>query len=81
MKEIEWSREHARELGLTHYVLGLYVPTCPKMLYKASYRPAELLCGDSFKWVPIEEAEEVISKKRPPPFPRIANEMYEQRRN
>jgi hypothetical protein len=30
---------------------GYYIHTCPKMRYKADYRPSDLLCADSLQWV------------------------------
>lgn len=34
-----------RELpDLRYYYMGYYIHSCPKMRYKANYRPSELLC-------------------------------------
>ena len=41
MKELEY----ARTLGIPYHHLGYWVPECASMLYKSSYRPAELLLG------------------------------------
>lgn len=32
-----------QDLQLPYYCLGLYVPSCPKMVYKSSFHPTELL--------------------------------------
>jgi arginine-tRNA-protein transferase len=45
----------ARSLGLSHYYLGYWVEDCPKMAYKAGFRPSELLCPDAL-WRPFEAA-------------------------
>lgn len=56
-----------KELQLPYYCLGLYVPSCPKMLYKSTFKPAELLdpmampedfgLDGARRWFPIEEYE------------------------
>ncbi len=37
--------EYARERRIPHHHLGFWVPECPSMLYKGTYRPMELLVG------------------------------------
>lgn len=39
----------AREYGVPYYVMGFYIHTCPKMRYKAQFRPCELLCPTTFQ--------------------------------
>ena len=39
LREIAYARAH----GFSHYVLGLYVDTCPKMQYKRQFAPSQLL--------------------------------------
>ncbi|KAK6053328.1 hypothetical protein COOONC_09169 [Cooperia oncophora] len=34
-----------------YYYMGYYIITCPKMRYKGSFRPSELLCDRTFQWV------------------------------
>jgi len=41
---------------LRWYHLGLYLPTCPKMAYKATYRPSQLFCPITQTWVPFQAA-------------------------
>jgi len=50
----------ARSLGLPYYYLGYWVEACPKMAYKAGFRPCELLCPDAL-WRPFEEALDGLS--------------------
>lgn len=57
------------ELKLPYYCLGLYVPSCSKMVYKSSFRPSELLdpmsmpptlkdgSDEDQQWFPLEEFE------------------------
>ncbi|XP_029305190.1 arginyl-tRNA--protein transferase 1 isoform X3 [Cottoperca gobio] len=40
---------------LSYYYLGFYIHSCPKMRYKGQYRPSDLLCPETYAWVPIEQ--------------------------
>ncbi|KAJ2159298.1 Arginyl-tRNA--protein transferase 1 [Coemansia sp. RSA 552] len=42
------------------YYMGYYIPSCPKMTYKARWRPADLLDLTTLTWVPIERCLERI---------------------
>lgn len=35
---------------LKNYYLGFYIPTCPKMRYKANVKPSYLLCPEVYTW-------------------------------
>jgi Arginine-tRNA-protein transferase, C terminus len=37
-------------------MMGYYVHNCPKMQYKAQFRPSVLLCPFSHRWVRFEDA-------------------------
>ncbi|XP_032889696.1 arginyl-tRNA--protein transferase 1 isoform X5 [Amblyraja radiata] len=37
------------------YYMGFYIHSCPKMKYKGQYYPSELLCPETYNWVPIEK--------------------------
>lgn len=50
MPEIQW------------YYLGLYIHSCPKMRYKSSFKPSELLCPKTLNWVGFKEIEPVLEK-------------------
>ena len=54
-EEIAWvAREQAQHSpGLEFYHLGLYIPTCQKMAYKAAFKPSQLLCPRTMRWVPL----------------------------
>ncbi|KAM9365429.1 arginyl-tRNA--protein transferase 1 isoform 1-T1 [Pholidichthys leucotaenia] len=55
LREIAFTRQlHKQSPKLTHYYLGFYIHSCPKMRYKGQYRPSDLLCPETYVWVPIE---------------------------
>lgn len=48
--------EFTKYLGLykpsiQYYYMGYYLFDCPKMSYKGKFRPSDLLCDKTFKWV------------------------------
>ena len=58
LREIEWVRDASRTCGsLRYYYLGYYIHACPKMRYKAEYRPSELKCAVTGRWTPLEDRE------------------------
>lgn len=51
LREIALVRELAKTCAeLKNYYLGFYIPTCPKMRYKANVKPSYLLCPEAFTW-------------------------------
>jgi arginine-tRNA-protein transferase len=48
-----WECKHALDCGLQYYYLGYYVADCPKMSYKAAFRPAEMRI-ETGEWVPSD---------------------------
>lgn len=51
LREIALVRELSKTCpALTNYYLGFYIPTCPKMRYKAGVKPSYLLCPEVFTW-------------------------------
>lgn len=52
--------EFARALRLPYYYLGYYIESCTKMRYKAEYRPSELLCPTTYRWVPATLAQRIL---------------------
>ena len=61
MREIEW----AQRAKLEYYYLGYYIESCPKMRYKADYRPSQLLCPETYEWVDADEAKARIQRECP----------------
>ncbi|KAH7404353.1 hypothetical protein KP509_15G021900 [Ceratopteris richardii] len=63
LKEIEWIQEAKKYCEtLEYYYLGHYIHSCPKMHYKVSFRPSELLCPIRFQWVPFDLARPLLEK-------------------
>ncbi|KAJ2557545.1 Arginyl-tRNA--protein transferase 1 [Coemansia sp. RSA 1933] len=60
--EIALVRQLSRSVdpGIQYYYMGYYIPTCPKMTYKARWRPADLLDLITLRWIPIERCLERI---------------------
>ncbi|KAJ3322193.1 Arginyl-tRNA--protein transferase 1 [Boothiomyces sp. JEL0866] len=50
--------------SIHHYYLGYYIHTCPKMRYKAQYRPSQLLCPLGFNWVKADIAIPLLETKK-----------------
>ncbi|CAE7896667.1 ATE1 [Symbiodinium sp. KB8] len=70
LREIQWVQAaHARLPRLRYYYMGYYVHSCQKMRYKADYKPSELLCPVTGRWVHHHEAKPILDKHR---FARIA---------
>ena len=59
---------YTKSLGLDNYYLGFYIHNCPKMSYKAEYRPAELLCPTSLSWYPLEYCTSLLDEFKFTPF-------------
>ncbi|XP_041921568.1 arginyl-tRNA--protein transferase 1 isoform X1 [Alosa sapidissima] len=56
LREIAFTRQLQKQSPkLCHYYLGFYIHSCPKMRYKGQYLPSDLLCPETFTWVPIEQ--------------------------
>uniref|UniRef100_A0A673SU23 Arginyl-tRNA--protein transferase 1 n=1 Tax=Suricata suricatta TaxID=37032 RepID=A0A673SU23_SURSU len=56
LREIAFTRQlHQKTAQLSYYYMGFYIHSCPKMKYKGQYRPSDLLCPETYVWVPIEQ--------------------------
>nr|KAF6454797.1 arginyltransferase 1 [Rousettus aegyptiacus] len=56
LREIAFTRQlHEKTSQLSYYYMGFYIHSCPKMKYKGHYRPSDLLCPETYVWVPIEQ--------------------------
>lgn len=56
LREIAFTRQlHEKAPQLSYYYMGFYIHSCPKMKYKGHYRPSDLLCPETYVWVPIEQ--------------------------
>ncbi|XP_028936418.1 arginyl-tRNA--protein transferase 1 isoform X2 [Ornithorhynchus anatinus] len=65
LREIAFTRQlHEKAPQLCHYYMGFYIHSCPKMRYKGQYRPSDLLCPETYVWVPIEQCLPVLEKSK-----------------
>ncbi|XP_033005401.1 arginyl-tRNA--protein transferase 1 isoform X4 [Lacerta agilis] len=56
LREIAFTRQlHEKAPDLCYYYMGFYIHSCPKMRYKGQYRPSDLLCPETYIWVPTEQ--------------------------
>ncbi|PIC50588.1 hypothetical protein B9Z55_001431 [Caenorhabditis nigoni] len=47
---------------LRYYYMGYYIHSCPKMRYKAKFRPSDLLCEKSKTWLTFDACKELLDK-------------------
>ncbi|XP_075468208.1 arginyl-tRNA--protein transferase 1 isoform X3 [Ascaphus truei] len=65
LREIAFTRElHEKAAELCYYYMGFYIHTCPKMQYKGQYNPSQLLCPESYTWVPIEKCLPMLERSK-----------------
>ncbi|XP_008296829.1 arginyl-tRNA--protein transferase 1 isoform X1 [Stegastes partitus] len=65
LREIAFTRQLQKQSPkLSYYYLGFYIHSCPKMRYKGQYRPSDLLCPETFVWVPIERCLPQLENSR-----------------
>ncbi|UMM11932.1 hypothetical protein L5515_000962 [Caenorhabditis briggsae] len=48
--------------SLRYYYMGYYIHSCPKMRYKAKFRPSDLLCEKSKTWLTFDACKELLDK-------------------
>ncbi|CAG6017748.1 unnamed protein product [Menidia menidia] len=65
LREIAFTRQLQKQSPkLAYYYLGFYIHSCPKMRYKGQYRPSDLLCPETYVWVPTERCLPQLDKAR-----------------
>ncbi|KAM6997504.1 arginyl-tRNA--protein transferase 1 isoform 2-T2 [Tautogolabrus adspersus] len=65
LREISFTRQLQKQSPkLSYYYLGFYIHSCPKMRYKGQYRPSDLLCPETYAWVPIERCLPQLENSR-----------------
>ncbi|KAK5611480.1 hypothetical protein CRENBAI_016051 [Crenichthys baileyi] len=65
LREIAFTRQLQKQSPkLCYYYLGFYIHSCPKMRYKGQYRPADLLCPETYVWVSIERCIPLLDSSR-----------------
>ncbi|GFO24303.1 Arginyl-tRNA--protein transferase 1 [Plakobranchus ocellatus] len=68
-------RELQREsAALQYYYMGFYIHSCPKMKYKAQFNPSDLVCPQSYQWVPVPQC---LPKLDVSPYSRLAEAKAE----
>jgi len=67
LREIQWVQRAAayRSSQFQYYYLGFYIHSCQKMKYKAEYKPSDLLCPTTKKWVDFEVAKPLLENSSP----------------
>lgn len=54
LQEIQWVQQAVKSCpSLEYYYMGYYIHSCPKMQYKAAYKPSELLCPVQLRYFEI----------------------------
>ncbi|CAD6186348.1 unnamed protein product [Caenorhabditis auriculariae] len=67
LREIALTKKlHEQSPDFLYYYMGYYIHSCPKMRYKAKFRPSELLCDQSFQWAPMEVCQKRIEESEKP---------------
>ncbi|XP_039995346.1 arginyl-tRNA--protein transferase 1 isoform X4 [Xiphias gladius] len=65
LREIAFTRQMQKQSPkLSYYYLGFYIHSCPKMRYKGQYRPSDLLCPETYVWLPIERCLPQLENSR-----------------
>lgn len=55
-REIQLTRDlHEKDALIEYYYMGYYIHSCPKMRYKGKLSMSDLLCPETYTWVPIEK--------------------------
>ncbi|KAK3770372.1 hypothetical protein RRG08_028270 [Elysia crispata] len=70
LREIMFVRELQRSApALQYYYMGFYIHSCPKMKYKAQFSPSDLVCPESYHWVPVQHC---LPKLDASPYSRLS---------
>ncbi|KAG0178236.1 Arginyl-tRNA--protein transferase 1 [Apophysomyces sp. BC1034] len=65
LREIALTKELNKSLEkLQWYYMGYYIHTCPKMNYKGTYLPSDLLDPMTYEWFPIEKCKKKLDKDK-----------------
>lgn len=55
LREVQFTRDlQEKEPAMQYYYMGFYIHSCPKMRYKGKLSMSDLLCPETYGWVPIE---------------------------
>ncbi|KAM6444152.1 arginyl-tRNA--protein transferase 1 isoform 4-T4 [Liasis olivaceus] len=65
LREIAFTRQlHEKASDLSYYYMGFYIHSCPKMRYKGQYRPSDLLCPETYTWIPLEQCLPCLERSK-----------------
>ena len=74
IREIALTRQLQKAMpNLKYYILGYYNYTIPKVSYKHQFRPTEIQCPDTYRWLPLEKVLPRISVNR---YARLSDDEY-----
>ena len=59
---------------MQYYYMGFYVQSCPKMNYKSRYSASDLLCPETYTYIPLEKC---IPKLKASAYSRLADDDVE----
>ncbi|XP_069755936.1 arginyl-tRNA--protein transferase 1 isoform X9 [Narcine bancroftii] len=65
IREVAFTSELQKKVpDLRYYYMGFYIHSCPKMKYKGQYSPSELLCPETYEWIPIEKCRAKLDQSK-----------------
>ena len=50
--------------NIAYYYMGYYIHSCPKMKYKGAYDPSDLLCPETYIWVPLKKCVSTLDRTK-----------------
>lgn len=66
LRELQYARElHEKNASIQYYYMGFYIHSCPKMRYKGRLSASDLLCPETYTWIPIQKC-----------LPKLENNKY-----
>lgn len=75
IREIALTRKLQKVMPtLKYYILGYYNYSIPKISYKHQFRPTEIQCPDTYRWLPLEQ---VLSRIRENQYVRLSDDEYD----
>ena len=75
IREIALTRKLQKSMpSLKYYILGYYNYTLPKVSYKSQFRPTEIQCPDTYRWLPINDVMSRISSNK---YMRLSDDEYD----
>uniref|UniRef100_A0A182PVE7 Arginyl-tRNA--protein transferase 1 n=1 Tax=Anopheles epiroticus TaxID=199890 RepID=A0A182PVE7_9DIPT len=80
LRELAYTRSlYSRYPNITHYYMGFYIHSCPKMRYKSNLQPSYLLCPEAYTWHLLDNTVE--AKLDANKYSRLNNDLSAQDTN